>query len=428
MSQKFNVAGFLSGPKQSAKGKKYTGRFVCPDVQWVGSGRDLLATFTITAEQIADAAASNILWTDQDVQRGIQPAAYPVPARELSLAEGYPDPKKYIFDSDNADDIVDKLLNGDKLFLSPLVWNLRPDHFEAFYDQTEDDLYIYSGKVFLPDSHHRQQAIIKAVNIWQGAKNDYPEFTGEKEFKVELYFLTRESEGDYFFDKNQRPKPTAKSKAYDLTTQDALSLLAKKVIDLSPSLRGNVNRVTDRLVQRNPQVVTLSTVREMMSTFSGGGEVDPSELEGLAKIAAQFYDMLSGVRPELGHLDASERRHVREASLVDSAVLMHGYAALMRDYHSDLIKLGTSRSAVKWREKLTFLGHNSVFTFGKWRGDLFSRANPLWRRIGILKVGQKSGKLTIINTGASRIAAGRALRQIVALEKRPTSLEFLARN
>src|SRR5215207_3209251 len=112
------IAGFLAQPKRAAKGKIYRGRFECQNVQWTGSQSELMGTFTITAEELADAAASGLLWTDQDVQRGIQPGASPTPSRELSLADGYPDAKSYIFQSENADNIAEKLLHGEKLFLN----------------------------------------------------------------------------------------------------------------------------------------------------------------------------------------------------------------------------------------------------------------------------------------------------------------------
>lgn len=423
----FGVSGFLDEQKRGANNREYKGRFTCPNVQWTGTGRDLLGTFTVTAEELADAAESNMLWTDQDVQRGIQPGVTPAPARELSLAAGYPDNKLYIFDGENADNIVEKLLSGQKLFLSPLVWNLRPGKFEAFWAHQYQDLYLYSGKVYLPDSHHRQQAIIKAVTLWRSAQSEYPEFDGSRQFKVELYFLTRENEGDYFFDKNQRPKPTARSKAFDLTTQDDLSLLAKRVAELSHNLRGNVNRVTDRLIRKNAQVVTLSTLREMMNTFAASNFVDATEMEGLAKVAAQFYDLLATVRPELGILNVTERARSRDYLLVDSAVMMHGYAALMRDYNSDITRLGTSRAFTVWKEKLAYLNSDMRYQYGEWSGDFFDRDNPIWLQTGIMKPGRDIQRRTIVNTGASRIEAGRVLRQLLALDQRPNDLRFLAR-
>jgi hypothetical protein len=96
----------------------YPGRFTCHDVQVTGEGEDRFATFTLTAEEVAGAAESQLVWTDQDVQRGIRPDVPQGPPRELSVGNGYPDPKLYIFDAAKANDIAEKLLRGDKLFLS----------------------------------------------------------------------------------------------------------------------------------------------------------------------------------------------------------------------------------------------------------------------------------------------------------------------
>src|SRR6266850_7765509 len=113
MSNVFGMPGFLNRPKLNASRRPYHGRFVCADVQWTGVPPDMFGTFTITAQEVADAAANDLLWTDQDVQRGIRPEVQPRPPRELSLAEGYPDPSKYIFDAKSADNIVEKLLSGE---------------------------------------------------------------------------------------------------------------------------------------------------------------------------------------------------------------------------------------------------------------------------------------------------------------------------
>src|SRR5918992_402330 len=342
------VAGFLSRPKRHAGGGVFQGRFTCHDVQWTGQGRELLATFTVTAEELTTAAENQLLWTDQDVQRGIQPDVVPRPPRELAVGDGYPDPKFYIFDAVKADDIAEKLLRGERLFLNPFVWNLRPGTFDAYWDQENRAIYIYYGRIYLPDSHHRHQAVVKATRIWREAPSSRRLFTGDQQFKVEAYFLSKEDEGNYFFDKNQRPKPTALSKAYDLTTLDDLSTLAKKVLDKSAALRDNVNRVTDRLSARNPQVVTLSTLREMMRTFAGTDTLDESEMEGMATFAAKFYDLLADTRPELGHLSLADRRRARSVLISDAAVMMHGYAALMRDFHEAVIERGIRNAISDW--------------------------------------------------------------------------------
>lgn len=423
------VDGFLRLPKMHASGKTiYKGRFTCNEVQWTGKDPDILATFTITAEELADSALGSLLWTDQDVQRGIQPGLTISPPRELSLSEGYPKQEFYIFDANKADDIVEKLLRGDRLFLSPLVWNLRPGTFEAYWNADAREIYIYSGKFYLPDSHHRQQAILKAVKIWREDNDAYRDFSGAKQFKVELYFLSKEDEGNYFFDKNQLPKPTAKSKAFDLTTQDDLSLLAKMVIRKSKELQDNVNRVTDRLSPKNPQVITLSTLREMMKAFSPSDALDAAEIEGLATVAATFYDLLATIRPELAKLTPPERRTVREKLIVDSAVMMHGYAALMKEFNDSIGADGIKKATAVWQDRLKRFAATQIYEFEDWSGDLFDKKNLLWQRVGVVKPGKDGKRLTVLNTGGARSGCVSVLRQLASMNTPPRSLLFLAKH
>ncbi len=418
MSKK-EIKGLLTEPIRVANEVIYKGLFTCQDAQWTGEGSDSVVTFTITAQEVADAARANLIWTDQNVQRGVKPG---IPGdhdrdRELSLSRGYPDTDFYIFDVDKADDITTKLLNGEQVFLGPLIWNLRPKDFSAFWNKDEKELYIYDGKVYLPDSHHRQQAIIKAVRVWHEAPSSYPRFSPFKQFKVELYFLSREDEGNYFFDKNQLPKPTARSKAYDLTTQDDLSLLAKEVIEKSSNLRDNVNRVTDRLTSGNAQVVTLSTLREMMKTFAPSDSLDQAEMEGLSIVAAKFYDLLTEVRPELGHVASARRRVIRSELVVDAAVIMQGYAALMKDFNETIPRIGINRAINEWRNKLRRLSSDVVYTFGDWQGELFKKDNPLWQSVGIVKPGKDRRRLGVTNTGGGRSAAAEILSAITSVEE-----------
>lgn len=426
-AKKIKVKGFLDAPKQTASQLPYQGRFTLRGVQWTGEGEDVFATLTITAEEIADAAENRLLWTDQDVQRGIKPGLLNPAPRELPLADGYPDPKLYVFDSNKADDITEKLLRGERLFLNPLVWNLRPGTFEAYWKPEDAAIFLYGGsKIYLPDSHHRQQAILNAVRNFRESQSSYPKFSPTKQFKVELYFLSKQDEGNYFFDKNQRPLSAAKSKAYDLTTQDDLSLLAKKVIEKSSALKDNVNRVTDRLTGKNPQVITLSTLREMMKALASADALDEPEIEGLATVAATFYDLLAEVRPELGHLESPERRKVREKSIVDAAVMMHGYASLMRGFNDTIGDLGVKSATKEWQQKMMRLAKQNTYSFDRWRGDLFEKQNPLWSRVGVVKPGRDGKKLTVLNTGAARSECGRVLGQLISMTGEVEDLKFLA--
>jgi len=410
-----NIPGFRDLPERTASGAVYTGRMCCDDVQITGDGVDIIATFTVTARQLMDAAKTEMLWTDQDVQRGVRPEVTARVDKELSLSKGYPPHNIYIFNEESADDMTEKLLKGQRLFINPLVWNLRPNSFDAFFDVDARKIYIYDGKIYLPDSHHRHQAILKAASIYKTAPSEYPHFDLNKQFKVELYFLKKSDEGNYFFDKNQRPTPTAKSKAYDLTSLDDLSVLAKRVIEMTPSLTGNVNRVTDRLTAQNPNVVTLSTLRETLKHASDTEDLDEAEIEGFATVASNLLQLLTAVRPELGIQPIAERKRIRGVSLVDAPIMFQGYSALISDFNRDVAKLGLTKAVDSWRIKLERLSPEVLYTEGVWRGDFFEKDNPLWGRLGIVKPGV-SGKPTVSNNRAARLQAMRALRAAIENE------------
>ena len=417
------IQGFRDDAIYTPSGGKYAGRMTCDDVQITGSGAEAIATFTVTTRQLLDAADADVLWTDQDVQRGIRPEVSERVDRELSLSQGYPNADKYVFSRESADEMTEKLLHGKRVFINPLVWNLRPGTFEAYYDEAERKIYLYDGRVYLPDSHHRHQAILKAAKIYKDAKGEYPSFGLDKQFKVELYFLKKQDEGNYFFDKNQLPTPTAKSKAYDLTTEDDLSVLAKKVIELTPSLHMNVNRVTDRLTSKNSDLLTLSTLRESLKPLADINGVDETELEGLAQIASVFFRLLSEVRPELKKLQLSDRKIIRETLLVDAPIMFQGYGALLADFSEQMSRDGLKKATEIWERRLTKLKKSQVYSEAAWCGDFFEKRNPLWHRLGVIKPGL-SGHPTVSNNRAARLQVSKALRAVTEIDS-STDLSIL---
>jgi DNA-sulfur modification-associated len=409
------IDGLLDEPRRLPGGDPYRGRFSLPDPRWVVNPQVVYASATLSLEVIADAALSNLLWTDQDVQRGIKeeaPSGMPV---QLPLSAGYLDQRFYVFDPSKADNMAEKLLSGRQPYLDPLQWNLRPGAFQAYWDEAQRELYIYEGRIYLPDSHHRHQALVKALQIFRGAENDYPNFDPTWQFTVDLYFVSRDGEKEYFFEKNVLGRAPDTSKSYDLTQQDPLAVMAKRFAELTPVLQGNVNRVTDRLSASNPQVVTLSTLHAMMETLAGTKEPTDRQLERLAETAAELYTHLAEVRPELGKVDLDARREYREKSMAAQAVLMHGFAHLMRAFS----KPPEGTDEVKYRDSfLKALGALAAEEIYKdqdgWEGDFFDRENPLWQRIGVLQR-TSTGRLTVSNTRQTREQAGRVLLERLAL-------------
>ena len=168
-----------------------------------------------------------------------------------------------------------------------------------------------------------------------------------------------------------------------------------------------MNRSTDRLSKKAPHFLTLSTLRELMRTFAGASEVEEAELEGLSVIAAEFLELLAGIRPEL----RVETSHTdREETLASAAVMMHGYAALMRDYNLDLASLGSDKARRLWRDRLAKLSPEYVYERDEWFGDFLNKNNPLWVELGITRRDPETTKITVSNSGGTRTRAGAALR------------------
>jgi DNA-sulfur modification-associated len=403
------IDGLLDEPRRLPGGDPYRGRFSLPDPRWVVNPQVVYASATLSLEVIADAALSNMLWTDQDVQRGIKEEAPRDMPVQLPLSAGYLDRRFYVFDPNKADSMAEKLLSGHQPYLDPLQWNFRPGAFQAYWDREQRELYIYEGRIYLPDSHHRHQALIKALQIFRGAESDYPNFDPTWQFTVDLYFVSREGEAEYFFEKNVLGRPPDTSKSYDLTQQDPLAVMAKRFVELTPVLQGNVNRVTDRLSASNPQVVTLSTLHAMMETLAGTKEPTDPQVELLAGMAAELYTHLAKVRPELGKVDLDARREYREKSMAAQAVLMHGFAHLMKAYTEAPEGGDEAEYRKNFIKALGGLSSRQTYTDqGGWKGDLFDRENPLWQRIGVLQL-TGSGRLTVSNTRQTREQTGRVL-------------------
>jgi DNA-sulfur modification-associated len=403
----FLIPDLRDAPLLRRSGEPYKGRFQIRNPQWIVNKDDLHATVSASIRDIVTAAENGLIWTDQTVQRGVKPEREGQVPVELPLSEGFPDPKSYIFSAEKAEAIAERLLSGDKLRLSPLVWNFRPGRFEVALDDVDgiEWLYLYRGRIYLPDGHHRHQGIVRAYRLWEETPDDFPAFDPDDEFTLDIYFMSRQDEAEYFFQKNWLPLSVERSKSFDLTEDDSLAVLAKLVIDKSDSLSGNVNRVTDRLSASNPQVVTLSTLREVMHHAVGESALTTRDIDDLSVQIAWFWDSLSHVRNELGHLEVEERRHSRKHSMGAQAVMMFGYAELLRLY---LEQLETEEEGVvraRWLGLLRALDPGLEYTHSDWTGDFFDRKNPLWQEVGVLQL-TKSGGQTVSNVRQTRDRVG----------------------
>jgi hypothetical protein len=104
--------------------------------------------------------------------------------------------------------------------------------------------------------------------------------------------------------------------------------------------------------------------------------------------------------------------------------MMHGYAALMREYNDARARDGSRKADKEWAERLDRLSSAKVYHIGRWSGDLFDKKNPLWQRVGIVSRGA-DGRLRVLNTGAARGEAGHVLTKLL-LNGMPNNLSALA--
>ena len=125
-------------------------------------------------------------------------------------------------------------------------------------------------------------------------------------------------------------------------------------------------------------------------------------------------------------MEMPARRAVRDTLVVDAAVMMHGYASLMRSFNEMIAQRGIMQAMSEWRKKLEKLARDNEYAYEGWRGDLFNKRNPLWQQIGVVKPGKEGLKLTVLNTGSARSECGRVLRQLLAMDGDVRDLKFLA--
>src|SRR5205807_1791270 len=104
----------------------------------------------------------------------------------------------------------------------------------------------------------------------------------------------------------------------------------------------------------------------------------------------------------------AKRQRIREASVVDQAVLWHGYVGLASWLRSKAAVDG-------WKDALWVLGAPYAWSSPKadrtWKGDIFDRNNPAWTEIGVVAPGKKGP--TVVNNRQARQAASDFLRRVV---------------
>jgi hypothetical protein len=344
----------------------------------------------VTAESIYQLWSAGFLKIDPDHQRG-----------EDSVR------KKPVLDMDKVERWADELIKGQAI-LGELSWNFRKGEAEIHYDEEKKQMEIGAGHAAIPDSGHRHYAIVKAVESASRGSG----FDIKRRFSVRLYNVRPEEENRIFYAMNQEGKPADATRSKWLYPKQTGQRLAAQLVRLSPHLQDNVDTVRDRLSKRNPRLCAFNTLsRAFEANWLDVGEISDAKFDETVEFMVEFWDELVQVLPELGKLDLAERQRVREESIVDSAVAIHGYITLARrmiDSDADLAILGLLA------EPATVNGEQVPF---------FSRTrNPQWEELGVvIPTFRRDNKrvLALRNANDARKAAAKAILRKAGLEEPP---------
>jgi hypothetical protein len=345
----------------------------------------------MTARDISQLYKTGFLKVDHDRQRG------------LDSITG-----QRILDDEKVDRWAEQLVKGEA-YLGQLSWNFRKDETLLDYDEEKRSLKIGAGAATIPDSGHRHMALLKAAESTGKGSS----FKLDRKVSVRIYNAPASEENRIFYAMNQEGKKADPTRSKWLHRIGAAKI-AGALAEQCPSLRDNVDTIRDRLSKKNPRLCAFNTLSGAFEAYWGDcNPEDEVPFKADVEYAVGFWNKLAEARPELGKLDISRRKRVRETLLVDSALAIWAYVAIARKMRDRKVDLAILR---KLGEPVAV---NSQGAERERRVDLFSRENPVWEQIGVLvpstkKTGQKV--FTLRNARQTRDAMLKTLETVLGLD------------
>jgi len=354
----------------------------------------------VTARDVSQLYKTGFLKIDDNRQRGIDSVT-----------------NKRILDEEKVDRWAEQLVKGEA-YLGQLSWNFRKDETVIEYDEQKRSLKIGAGAATIPDSGHRHMALLKAADsVARGSS-----FNLERKVSVRIYNVPASEENRIFYAMNQEGKKADPTRSKWLHRLGAAKI-AGALAEQCPSLRDNVDTIRDRLSKKNPRLCAFNTLSGAFESYWGDSNPeDEQAFKAEVDYVVQFWNKLATVRPELGKLDITRRKRVRETLLVDSALAISAYVAVGRKMRDR----GMNLSCLEKLSQPVDIKHGAT---GEARQvDLFSRENPAWEQLGILVPSTKrSGEkvFTLRNARQTRDAMLKVIEGVLNLEL-PITLDPIA--
>jgi hypothetical protein len=343
-----------------------------------------------TAAEIHRAFKQGFLSIDDERQRG----------RNTVTGNRIEDPKKI-------DRWAEKLVEGNG-YLGQLTWNIRREEGadpELEYDAETRTLTINALSAYLPDSYHRTNAVVKAVDsIARGSS-----FNKNRKISVRIYNAPAAEENDIFYAYNQEGKPADQGRSKWLRPHDA-AVIARRFVAESPHLgHVNVDTFQDRLSKKSYRLASFGTIAKAIETGWATESEDDATIEKAVVYLVDFWNKVVDVRPELGKLNLAERQRIRETLLIDGALSITALLRLAyRMYKAQMPLDNLSRLGEKISDDI----------------DFFSRENPVWKTLAILVPEQgKGGKIvyTVRNIRQTRESMYEAICEHLGLSRPATA-------
>lgn len=349
-------------------------------------GRISKYTTVVTMGRLAELLSRDHIWVDYDYQRGVK----------VSYNKDGSEKRTPMVDRKRVDQISEKILEN-KLFGGCLTWNLRQKEVDYLYDMEARTLHIFEGKPTIPDSNHRHQAIKKVADLVRTRGYNFD--PDAYDFPLVIEVLDLDGERGLFYEYNQLGKPANPTRSRFINQADLHNSLATHVVE-SSVLKGHVELVTNNISRNSTKIATFNTLAKGVE--EGFADLDDSNYEETKQYLVAFFNHLATIRSEMGYLDISARKRIRETSIGDTALVVQAYVKLA----GDLFK------SSDWSDRLSKLAISYIHKDG-WSGDLMSRDNPLWLD-GVLTP-TTSGSMSVTNRTQSKKYMHDSLRAIVGI-------------
>ncbi len=367
------------------------------------------------ADQLYGAIQLGLVYYDPEAQRGGLPYCM----------NQEPPSKRFPFDPTKVEAMAEKLEKG-ILFGDHLTWNLRPGGAHWWYDRKTNRLWVdRTSKIFLPDSHHRHRAVFLVCE--KAAKGGSRFRADSKTFTLDIFMMSIEGEQALFHEFNVEGKKADRTRAFYIvpSSWDDAKGVAKELLSISP-FYNNVEVIRNRLSKNSSNVITFATLRDGIAdnaTKVSPVDIDPASGEKkVSSAAVEFYrtwfDRVATVRHELRPTTIVERQQIRQTSLVDQGIVWRAYFRFAAEYFGArqmVVDEGPEELAkvdAEWDRAIKRLGEPFVHEKEgkKWKGDLFSRENPVWKELTVMTM-TKKGKWQVNNTRDAREHVYMVLKQ-----------------